>query len=63
MSEGVRECKKHNYVHMAVPYWFRRITKANPRVDNDWDMIGIDQAALNGCKETQVHTDCQLGNP
>ena len=45
---------------MAVPYWLRRVTKANPRVDNDWDMIGIDQAALNGCKEAQAHTDCSL---
>ena len=32
-------------VYMAVPYWLRHVTKANPRVENDWDMIEVNQGA------------------
>ena len=61
--QGMSGVKKHTLGHLADPHWSIHVTNIDLRVDNDWELLILDQAALNGCKETQPHTDCQHGNP
>ena len=54
MSESASDSNKHKLGYVARIDWLRRVTKVDLRVDNQWAMIGADQRALNGCKQTQL---------
>ena len=63
MSACVRDSKKHKWCYVAAIDWKRRVTKWDQRVDIWWGLMDYDQRAQDVSKETQAHTDCQLGNP
>ena len=63
MSEDVRYTKEAQMGHVAGCKWMGRVTMSDPRDVIKWEMISDDLRAKNRIKETQTHTDCQLGNP